>query len=157
MSPGPRPTSITTTKWHLDPSSRLATTDMGRKLGGCDPMGVAGSPSNTVFPGTRPTSLPSGILIHRAISPQRTRGRKLGTCAPFGEELGPRLTQCGRHYSPYQAASWSIQPFGHNRHGPKIGGGGCAPFGGSWVPIWYNVAGAEAYLRAKFHLDPSNC
>jgi len=25
------------TKWHLDPFSRLATTDMGRKLGGCAP------------------------------------------------------------------------------------------------------------------------
>jgi len=33
----------------------------------------------------------------------------------------------------YQVASWSIQPFGHNRHGPKIGG--LYPFlGGSWVP-----------------------
>ena len=30
--PGPRPTSVYT-KWHFDPSSRLATTDMGRKLG----------------------------------------------------------------------------------------------------------------------------
>ena len=27
------------TKWHLNPSSRLATTDMGRKLGGCAPLG----------------------------------------------------------------------------------------------------------------------
>jgi len=27
---------------------------------------------------------------------------------------------------------------------------------GSWVPILHNVAGAEAYLGAKFHLDPSN-
>jgi len=25
-------------KWHLDPSSRLATTDMGRKLGGAVPL-----------------------------------------------------------------------------------------------------------------------
>jgi len=30
------------TKWHLDPFSRLATTDMGRKLGGCGPLGGAG-------------------------------------------------------------------------------------------------------------------
>jgi len=31
-------------------------------------------------------------------------------------ELGPHLTQCGmgRGLSPYQVASWSIQPFGHN-------------------------------------------
>jgi len=28
----------------------------------------------------------------------------------------------------YQLAFWFIQPFGHNRHGPKIGG--CAPLGG---------------------------
>jgi len=27
------------TKWHLDPSSRLATIDMGRKMGGCAPLG----------------------------------------------------------------------------------------------------------------------
>jgi len=27
---------------------------------------------------------------------------------------------------------------------------------GSWIPIYHNVARAEAYLQAKFHLDPSN-
>jgi len=27
---------------------------------------------------------------------------------------------------------------------------------GSWVPIKYNVAWAEAYLHTKWHLDPSN-
>ena len=27
---------------------------------------------------------------------------------------------------------------------------------GSWVPVQHNVARAEAYLRAEFHLDPSN-
>jgi len=44
-----------------------------------------------------------------------------------GEEQGSHLTQCrlGWGLSPYQVAS--IQPFGHNRHGPKIGG--CDPFG----------------------------
>ena len=33
-----------------------------------------------------------------------------------GRELGPHLTQCGlgRGLPPYQVASWSIQPFGHN-------------------------------------------
>jgi len=36
---------------------------------------------------------------------------------------------------PYQVASWSIQPFGHNRYGPKVGETGCVPLGrGSWVP-----------------------
>jgi len=27
---------------------------------------------------------------------------------------------------------------------------------GSWVPVQHSVARAEAYLQAKFHLDPSN-
>ena len=50
------------TKWRLNLYSRLATTDMGRKL---------------------------------------------GVCAPFGEGLGPHLTQCrlGRGLAPYQVAS----------------------------------------------------
>jgi len=31
---------------------------------------------------------------------------------------------------------------------------GCVPLGrGGWVPIQHNVARAEAYLQAKFHLD----
>ena len=40
-----------------------------------------------------------------------------GLLCPFPcEELGPHLTQCrlGRGLPPYQVASWSIQPFGHN-------------------------------------------
>ena len=61
----------------------------------------AGSPSNsnTVLCGSRPASLPSGILIHPAISPQQYNiyGPKMGVecCAPCGEgELGLHLTQC---------------------------------------------------------------
>ena len=58
--------------WHLknkcsltsEMGDHLATTDMDEKLGG------AGSPSNTMSPGPRPTSLPSGILIHPAVWPQ---------------------------------------------------------------------------------------
>ena len=61
------------TKWHLDPSSSLATIDMDRKLGGSD--------------------------------------------------------------SPHTP--------------PSLGRG-------SWVPILHNVARAETYLHAKFHLDPYN-
>jgi len=42
---------------------------------------------------------------------------------PFRAELGPRFIQCGlgRGLLPYQVASSSIQPFGHNKHKPKIG------------------------------------
>jgi len=34
--------------------------------------------------------------------------------------------------------------------------GELCPLGESWVPIQHNVAWAEAYLRTKWHLDPSN-
>jgi len=81
-------------KCHLDPSSRLATIDMGRKLGrGSDPFWEGG--------------------------------------------LGPHLTQCrlGQGLPPYQVASGSMQPFGHNRNGPKIGEGASPPFlQGTWSP-----------------------
>ena len=49
--------------------NRFATIGMGRKWGGA-PVGgwvPIGSPSNTMWPGPRPTSLPSGILIHPTI------------------------------------------------------------------------------------------
>jgi len=103
------------TKWHLDPSSCLATIDMGRKVGGC-------------------------ALFWRG-------------------ELGPLLTQCRLEggLPPYEVASWSIQPFGHNRYGPKIEAAMPLWGRGSCVPIWHNVAMAEACLHARFHLDPSNC
>ena len=46
-------------------SDRLATINTKRKVGDCyAPFWGAGSPSNTIWPGPRPTSLPSGILIH---------------------------------------------------------------------------------------------
>ena len=61
-----------------------------------------------------------------------------GCCAPFAGSWDPRLIQCGLGQDPfpYQVASSSIHPFGHNRHiqpfghnghWPKIGG--CAPLG----------------------------
>jgi len=59
-------------------------------------------PSNIMLPCPRPTSLPSGILIHLAIGHNRH---------------GP-----GRGLPLYLVASSSIQLFCHNRHGPKIGG-----------------------------------
>ena len=76
----------------LQPSSRLATIDMGRKLG----EGVAvplslwgtGSPSNNVAwarTGPRSTSIVSGILIHPAVWPfgYNGHGPKIGGCAPL--------------------------------------------------------------------------
>jgi len=61
------------TKWHLSPSNRLATTDIGRKLGECAPLGEGElGPHLTqcrVGQGL-PRSVPSGILIHAAVWPQ---------------------------------------------------------------------------------------
>jgi len=46
---------------------------MDRKGGGAVPLlGGAGYPCNTMWPGSRPTSVPSGILIYQAVWPQQT-------------------------------------------------------------------------------------
>jgi len=47
---------------------RLATIGMGLKCRGAAVR--IGSPSNTVWHGPRPTTLPSGILIHPTVWPQ---------------------------------------------------------------------------------------
>jgi len=51
---------------------RLATVDMGRKVGAAVPLSVgeARSPSNTVWSGLRPTFVPSFIFIHLTVWPQ---------------------------------------------------------------------------------------
>jgi len=77
------------TKWHRDPSSRLATIDMGRKLGGgCAPLGrEGGSPSNNVAR-AEAYPLPSGILIHPAVWPQQTWAKNWGLCPFWGGRAG---------------------------------------------------------------------
>ena len=64
----------------------LATIDMGHKEGGAAvplSVGGVGSPCNTMSPGPRPTSVPSGILIHPAVWPQQTWAKNLGAAVPF--------------------------------------------------------------------------
>jgi len=51
---------------------------MGRKLEAVSIWGGAGSTSNTVWPGRRPTSVPCGILINQAVWPQQTWAENLG-------------------------------------------------------------------------------
>jgi len=92
------------------------------KWGGdyCAPFwGGAGSPSKTMWPGPRSISVPSGILIHPAVRPLHRP--KIGGYTPFGRGAGsPSNTMStGTGLPPHQVVSWSIQPFGHNRHGPK--------------------------------------
>jgi len=71
--------------------NRLATIDTGRKVGSAVPLlGGAGSPSNTMLSGPRPTSLPSGILIHPAVWPQQVWTENQAV-VPLLWELGPHL------------------------------------------------------------------
>ena len=86
------------TKWHLHPCSRLATIDIGRKLGALALLGRgAVFPSNTMSLGSRPTFLLSGIFIHPVIWPQQIWGENWEGSVPlWEEELGPHLTQCGQ-------------------------------------------------------------
>ena len=88
----------------------------GPKIGGCAPFSEegAGCLSNTVawaeaYLHTKWHPNPSSRLAPTDI------GRKLGLC-PFGGELGPHLTQCGkgRGLPACQVSSWSVQPFGYN-------------------------------------------
>jgi len=83
--------------------------------GSCPFLGGTGSLSNTMWPGLRPTSIPSGILIYSAVWPQRAWAENWGTLPPLWEgQLGLHLTQCGHGRGPAcQVSSWSIEPFGH--------------------------------------------
>jgi len=83
---------------------------MGRKLGmGLGPRFGEGSwsPSTTKSLEPRPTSVPSGILIHPAIWPHQIWAENWGLY-PFGKgELGAHLIQCvqGRGLHACQVAS----------------------------------------------------
>ena len=80
------------TKWHLDPSSRLATIDTDRKLGlrllFLEGSWVLNSSSNTMLLGQRSASLPSGILIHPAILRRQIWAENWGLCLFGGGRAG---------------------------------------------------------------------
>jgi len=61
-----------------------------------------------MWPGPRPTFVPSGVLIRPAVWQQQTWAENWRVVPPFwGRELGPHLTECrlGRGLPPYQVAS----------------------------------------------------
>jgi len=62
----------------------------------------------------------------RTVWPQYTWAENWGAVPLLGGDVS-HVTQCGlsRGLPSYQVASWSIQPFSHNKHWPKIVG--CAP------------------------------
>ena len=132
------------TKWHLDTSSRLATIDMGRKVGAGSLFRGVGSPSNTMrfrgfttmryinlrltylmSPGPRPTSVPSDILINPAVKPQQT--------------WAENPTQCGLDEA-YLRTKWHFDQSSRlaiTGMGRKIGEELCSLFEAGWsrVPI----------------------
>jgi len=72
---------------------------LGRKEGAAVPLSEEElDPYLTLSPGPRPTSVPSGILIHLAVWSQQTMVENWG-CVPlffWGGGAGTHLTQCGR-------------------------------------------------------------
>jgi len=71
-----------------DMGNRLAAIDMGRKLGSVPLFGGAGSARNTMWPGPRPTSMPSAILIHPAVWPQHIWAENWGALPLWGGGAG---------------------------------------------------------------------
>ena len=126
---------------------RLATIDVDRKVGGCcapffEGGGRAGCPSHIMWLGTRPTSVPSDILIHPTVWPQYTNV----TTAGMGQKLRP-VPLCGGTGSPSNtmssvprptsvqsgilihpavrpqqtwAKNWGLCPFGKGELGPHV-------------------------------------
>jgi len=66
-------------------SYQVAIIDMGRKVvGTVPPLGGARSPSNTMSPRPRPTSVPSSILIHPAVWSRHALAENWGRQCHFG-------------------------------------------------------------------------
>jgi len=115
---------------------------MGRKLGAVPRFwGGAGSSSNTKSPGLRPTSVPSGILMHpsnRLATIEMGRKFARGYAAFLGGEMGPHRAQCGLDTAHLRTKcrldlSNRLATKDMSR---KLGRGLRPYFGqGSWVPI----------------------
>ena len=114
-------------------------------------------PMNTMWPGSRPTFVPSGILIHPAIWPQQT-WPKLGMLCPF---LGGSWVPI-QHNVPWAEAylhtKWKLDPSSHlaTRYGPKIEGSASGEEELGPHLMQFGQGRAEAYLHAMFPLDPSD-
>jgi len=131
----------------------------GSKTRGLSPSyGEAATPPNTTSPGPRFTSVPSGILAHPAVWPQRTLAENWGGLCPFrgGVDGSPSYTMSPRLRPTsvpsgilIHTAVWPQWTWAENRGLCPLfflGGGAGSP-SNSW---------AEAHLNAKCHLDPSS-
>ena len=72
-------------KWHFDPCSRLATIDMGQKLGGCALLGELGPHLTQCVLGR---GLPPDQLIQPAVWPQQTWAENWRTVPLCGGGVG---------------------------------------------------------------------
>ena len=89
---------------------RLATIDMGQKVEAAVSLSVGElvSPSNTMSPGMRPTSVPSGILIHPTVSPQYTNDRTDRQDRQRSDSIGRTFTCKGcPKMVQYLAKTWA--------------------------------------------------
>jgi len=78
----------------VDMGDRWATMDTAWKVRAALHLFVgwgAGSPSNTMWPGPRPTSVPSGIFIYPAVWPQQTWAENWGLCPFLGAGSQPNI------------------------------------------------------------------
>ena len=101
-------------EWHLDPSNRLATIDMGRKLGTMPPFWGGDLGPHLVQCGLG-RGLPPYQVTSWSMQPfcNNRHGLKIGSCAPLGGgELGPHLTQCGQVWlsEAYPHAKFYLDP-----------------------------------------------
>ena len=76
MLPRPRTTSVPSGIF-INPCSHFATTDIGGKLGAVPPF-LSWIPIYTMWPGPRPISMPSFILIHSTVWPTSPTNRHTG-------------------------------------------------------------------------------
>jgi len=97
----------------------LATIDMGREVrGGGNDVSLSkegvGSPSNTMLPGPRPTSISSGILIHPTVWPQYTnvtdRHTLTGQTGHRCHSIGQNVT-CNSCPKIKKFMKWSLMSF----------------------------------------------
>ena len=108
-----------------------------------------------------PTSVRSGILIHPAVWPQQTWAEKLGAADfLFGREVGYTSNTMSPGPRPTSLLSGilihrALWPMATTNMGQKVGV--VPPLGRELgLHLTQCVAWAEAYLRTKWHLDPSS-
>ena len=94
-------------------------------------VGEAGSPLNTMWPGARPTSVPSGIFGHNR---HQDMTINLGAAVPFSRGAGSPSNAMWLALRPTSTASsilihWLQQTWAENWRAMAFLGGG-----GSWVP-----------------------